>query len=1228
MSLLQQIRTVFTPPQFESTDKTYRTYWLYKTLLVFFLLSITYSIFLLVGLPRANPQVHIYPITAILITLVLLFLLRRRLVNFVNWFLLSLLFVCCIWIATNFYPNTINTATLGFFLLVPLAWFLLGKQYALPTIAVIAITLATINFSNNNSIRLTNHAINWLDWSIFTCIIIFAYLLQKANLNLVTNKLRFEAEKNLAQHQAQIKQLRKELEVQITKRKKSEFKYRSLFANDQTGIITTNTNFSINEVNPTMCNWLGYSKDEMCQMSIGDITVPEDVELSKELAKQVFQRKIPSFQMEKKYKGKDGGVVNALTTVGATFDEQGNYIENIAVITNITDKKKAEEKLIESEVRFRTIFEQSSLGMSLLDIDSKKFTRVNQAFCQMLGYSVDELQSLTLTDITYSDDLKVSLELTEEKEYLEGKSSGYTLEKRYIRKDNSLIWVRVNAVVLRDLQNNPTDFLGIIEDITEQKQIQEDFIEEKNLLQNLIDAMPNGIFLKDSKGNYQIYNEFLKSLSPHSNKAILTDHDLFPDEKQILAIQAEDQQVISSRKSLSKEMWINRDGKDFCLYVTKTPLINSEGKVLGVIGANLDITKQKKVQEELQQERTLLRNLIDAIPSIVVFQDTESRYQIYNKALKEFHNCSDGVFTDYDFFPAELAEKNQKENKQVMASKKRLQKKVWFPMHNGGKRFLDIIKTPFIAPNGEVLGIISAAHDITDLKQTEEALQHEHAFLHNLIDAVPVNIQFKDCEGNYKVYNQSARDFPNISGKTVVTDHDFFPEETVKVIREEDQYIMVTREKVHKEIWVPTSNGQKRRMDVNKAPFIAPNGEVLGVISIANDITELKQTQEALQRERTFLNHLIDTIPSVIFYQDTESQYQLLNKTMREFPNFPEKVITDYDIFPAEVAKVNQEEDRYVIANKQNLRKEGWVSILGGEKRFLETIKTPFIDSNDEVIGIIGVAHDITELKRIQETVEQEHALLQNLIDAIPSIVLFQDTEGHYQLYNKALKEFHNCFDKIDTDYDFFPVEVAEANEKENELVLASRKSLNKKAWFANHGGEKVFMDVIKTPFIAPNGEVLGIINTAYDITKLKQAEEALQHERAFLNHLIDTIPSVIFYQDTDSNYQLYNKAMREFPNFPKEVITNTDYDFFPAEIAKANQEEDKHVITNKKNFRKEGWFSMLGGEKRFMEIVKTPFIDSNGEVIGIIGVAHDTTKSKAYTRKCRTRTCLFTKLN
>ena len=186
------------------------------------------------------------------------------------------------------------------------------------------------------------------------------------------------------------------------------------------------------------------------------------------------------------------------------------------------------------------------------------------------------------------------------------------------------------------------------------------------------------------------------------------------------------------------------------------------------------------------------------------------------------------------------------------------------------------------------------------------------------------------------------KEFPNLTSKPVVTDYDFFPEDVVKVIREEDQHIINTREEVRKEIWVSTVDGDKHLMDVIKVPFITPDDEVLGVISIANDITELKQIQEDLQKERAFLSSLMDAIPSIITFQDTNSRYQFYNKALREFPNFPkQQVFTDYDVFPEEVARANEEEDKLMLANGQVTRKELWISVNDGEKRFMDLVKTP-----------------------------------------------------------------------------------------------------------------------------------------------------------------------------------------------------------------------------------------------------------------------------------------------
>ena len=137
---------------------------------------------------------------------------------------------------------------------------------------------------------------------------------------------------------------------------------------------------------------------------------------------------------------------------------------------NISDRKKAESDLRESEERFRAIFEQAALGISKISL-SGNFLRVNPGLCKILGYAESELLQMNFNDITYPEDLDLHLEPIQE--LLTGKISNFSLEKRLICKKQLLRWVNVTVSLVRDIEDNPDYFITAIEDISERKIAQE-----------------------------------------------------------------------------------------------------------------------------------------------------------------------------------------------------------------------------------------------------------------------------------------------------------------------------------------------------------------------------------------------------------------------------------------------------------------------------------------------------------------------------------------------------------------------------------------------------------------------------------------------------------------------------------------------------------------------------------------------------------------------------------
>jgi PAS domain S-box-containing protein len=268
----------------------------------------------------------------------------------------------------------------------------------------------------------------------------------------------------------------------------SEERYRAVVEQTADGIfLIDGATKSILEANARFEELLGYGHGELHGMTLYDL-VPHDREGARANVDRVLEQK--SYQVgERSYRRKDGSLVDV--EVSTSIIEHDNKEILWCVARDITERKRAEEKLRESEGRFRSAFEDSPIGVALVGLD-RRHLRVNRAFCKMLGYSEEELLEKPHPEIVHPDDRDESSERLQQA--LEGGPESYTFERRYVHADGHVVWNLSSVSLVRDSRGKPSHLVCLHQDITERKELEER-LEHRAFHDSLTDLPNRALFL-------------------------------------------------------------------------------------------------------------------------------------------------------------------------------------------------------------------------------------------------------------------------------------------------------------------------------------------------------------------------------------------------------------------------------------------------------------------------------------------------------------------------------------------------------------------------------------------------------------------------------------------------------------------------------------------------------------------------------------------------------------
>ena len=259
----------------------------------------------------------------------------------------------------------------------------------------------------------------------------------------------------------------------IDDRERAEESLRVVVETATDAVISADENGVIQFVNPATTRVFGYEPAELIGKPL-TVLMPESM---RTLHENAFSRYLSTGQRHVNWQGteftglrKNGQQFPMEVSFGEIVTENGHTFTGF--IRDVSARKGVEENLRRSEQRWRAVFENSAIGVALTDLTGR-FLATNSAYQQMLGYSGDELTTLTFLELTLEDDHKRNGEFVDE--LIDGKRSQFQIEKRYRRKDGRLIWVSNNVSLVPGTEDSPRFLMALSEDITERKRAEDTF---------------------------------------------------------------------------------------------------------------------------------------------------------------------------------------------------------------------------------------------------------------------------------------------------------------------------------------------------------------------------------------------------------------------------------------------------------------------------------------------------------------------------------------------------------------------------------------------------------------------------------------------------------------------------------------------------------------------------------------------------------------------------------
>ena len=737
----------------------------------------------------------------------------------------------------------------------------------------------------------------------------------------------------------------------------SENKFRAYVENSPVALFVVDSEGKYVDVNDAACNLLSYSRKELLKLGIVDLLFEKDISwglkqlsLLNETGKALFEVAL---------KKKDGQP--AFVILNAAKLPDGKLM---AFCENITELKRNVELLRKSQTELTAIVTNAPIGIATSD-SNMRFRSANEAFCRIVGYSEDELQKRSFRDITCPEDVEVSNK--EMKELSCGNTPHFSQEKKYVRKDGSVIDGKIIVSAIRDNEGKPVLYVAELEDITQQKQAEAKLRGTLEVLELVSEGVDAGLAVIGKDYRVVWANKQLMALGVAPNKKC---YETF-NNLGIVCPECGVEKIFKQNLPLDVHEYrtVNSKGETIWIELRVTPLKDKNGNVTAALELAVPITRRKKTEEALKISEEQFKQLFSSMPNAVAVYEAVD-------------GGADFVFVDFNL-AAENIEKNSKKNvvgKRVTEVFPGVKSfgifSVFQRVYQSGKpeyypeALYKDEKEPgtwrenwvYKLPNGNIVAIYN---DITERNNFELTLRASEEKFRSYVEGSPVAVFVANAEGKYEYVNDAATALLGYS-------------------REELLQMSIPQVAFSGDLWnfaKVKESGRSVGENVLRSKAGLPVYVILNSVKLSDgklmafceNITERKKAEVSLKESEEHFKSLAEELPNMVFI-DQKDKVVYANKKCEEIMGYSREELSSSDFnFASLISPKSIQAVRLALAKtvSEKVSSPLEIVLVTKEGKILNAIlNSTLIDYKGEK-AVLGIVTDITELKKTENKLQE-----------------------------------------------------------------------------------------------------------------------------------------------------------------------------------------------------------------------------------------------------------------